>query len=123
MPRTLSTARATFLQDVLVAAVEGGTGYWAQVSGYRWSDDNPETGQATFHVLDDDGIASGDRHLVNLETIATGISRIVQNDVQVRADLRAVIAEASRENDGGLVDADAADVIVQAALFGQVVYG
>ena len=43
--------------------------------------------------------------------------------MSVHESYRQRIAEASRENDAGNIDAGDADIIAQAALLGEVVYG
>lgn len=113
-----SDERATFLADIIIAAVEGGTGYWASVSAYKWTD-GPEVTTATLHPEDEPGAA----HVVTLDVIAHGFAAIRENDRICSAGLRALIVAADRSNDAGDVDADAADAIVQAALFGELVYG
>lgn len=119
-----SKERAEFLQDVLITAVEGGTGYWAAVSGYRYDDDKPETASVTLHPLNDDtGEFDGPAHAVTIDTIAAGIGRIKRGDLSINSALRGTILNASDENDAGDIDADGADAIVQAALFGELVYG
>lgn len=113
-----SAERIQFLADVIVSAVEGGTGYWAAAGGYKH--DEPAQTQVWLHLEDDP-----DRkpEFVGIEAIALGIGRIKRDDFQINGELKKLIVEASAENDGALIDADAADVIVQAAIFGEIVYG
>ena len=47
-----SPEREQFLADIITGAVEGGTGYWAQVSGYVW-DCPPAECRATLHDMED----------------------------------------------------------------------
>jgi hypothetical protein len=119
---TRTTERARFLSDIVVGAVEGGTGYWACVSRYRNSDETDT--RAVLHELNDDcdGYVETGVEL-NVDVVATGIGRIVRGDVGVRSDLRTTITQASRENDAGDIDAEGADVIAQAGLLGEIRYG
>lgn len=110
--------RATFLADIIIAAVEGGTGYWASVSAYKWTL-GPELTTATLHPEDEPDTS----HVVTLDTIAHGIAVIRREEHLARVDIRTAILQADRYSDAGDIDADAADVIVQAALFGELVYG
>lgn len=119
---TRTRERETLLADIIIGAVEGGTGYWASVSGYKWSDEEPATTRATLHVLDPDDDDDGP-HAVTIETVATGLARILAPGFGINARLRETIAQADRENDAGYIDADGADAIVQAGIFGEVVYG
>ena len=121
---TRSTERNTLLADVIITAVEGGTGYWAAVSGYKWSDEAPETTRATLHELNEDGTDyDGDQHVLTVDAIATGLGRIRRGEVAVNSMVRESITLADRENDAGYIDADGADVITQAALLNEIRYG
>lgn len=109
--------RNEFLSDVLICAVEGGTGYWASISGYRHS---PAAGaRATFHPEDE----PGDSHTLTIKEISSAIGRICRGEVKMRTDLLQTIKSANRENDAGEIDAEGADVIVQTAIYGEIVYG
>lgn len=114
---TRSTEREQFLADIIISAVEGGTGYWAAVSRYRHDCPAADT-TATLHDEDD-----GKVYVLTIDTIATGIGRVLGDGFKVRGDILDQVKCGSRENDAGEIDADGADVIVQAALFGEVVYG
>jgi hypothetical protein len=62
-------------------------------------------------------------HDVNIETVATGIAKLKEGNIQVNSELLGWILAGSAKNDGGDIDAEAADVILQAALFGELIYG
>jgi hypothetical protein len=144
MTRTRSKEREQFLADIITGAVEGGTGYWAQVSQYQWVDTfsvrigDAETAdvkvvcgkrqgdeaRATLHEMNDDETGYKDEGLdLTIDAVATGIGKIIRGEVSVHESYRKRIAEASRENDAGNIDAEDADIIAQAALLGEVVYG
>lgn len=116
-----SVERAEFLDDVITTAVEGGTGYWAVVHAYKWVDLKPGEVYAVIEEIEDPQ-APG-RHRIDADLIARGIGRVLYPGFRIRADLCELIRAADREADAGLIDADGADVIVQAALFGEIVYG
>ena len=113
----MTPERQQFLEDVMTTAIEGGINYWAQVSkvdapkGYVWirerEDSGEPLGRMPFSVLD----------------IELGITRVGMSDFQVGKDIRGWILTGSAENDAGDIDVDAADVIVQAAIFEEIVYG
>ena len=103
-----SPERLEFLADILSTAVEGGVNYWCEVSGYRWDDAGTARALLTRR--------GGDRHELTPDVIARGLGRVLAEEGF--ADIR----EANRDNDAGMIDAEGADVIVQAALFGEVVY-
>lgn len=136
-----SAERAEFLSDIIVAAVEGGTGYWAQVSQYQVAsyspvkaDARPIVGtmrppigtdtRAVLHPLkDDDSGYEREGKVVDLDVVAKGVGLVTRRKVTLNLALKAAIHEASIENNAGYIDADAADVIVQLGLYGQVVFG
>ncbi len=135
--------REQFLADIVIGAVEGATGYWARILSYRHSkgaamtravlieEDDDETREriaaaarekgaklTVAEALDIEGV-----RLLDIDAVARGIGRITRGEVAIREDLRTLIAEASRANDAGYIDADAADVIAQVALLGEITYG
>ena len=106
--------RVEFLVDVLITAIEGGIGYWAGILAY-----DPDKGTAT--IREDETNKTYD---LTIETIAKGIGRVKAKGFVVADSILSWIKEDDRENGGaGTIDAIAADVIVQAALFGEIVYG
>ena len=122
-----SEERIEFLSDCVITAVEGGTGYWAEVRNYKWSRDE-ETGQmmgATVELRSEIPRTSDPEpwFMVNLETIERGIIRLKDKNFKINPNLLGLILAAERNDDASDIDAEAADCIVQAALFGELVYG
>lgn len=145
--------RIKFLTDILITAVEGGIGYWSQIEGYNYSSEDPSKRGGLLYIADMETkdfavpiVRSFDRSIVrwfddddlgevfvvhlNLDTIAAGIWNIIRNkDFKINEEYRALIAAASRVNDScpdegtGDIDADVADVIVQAGIFNQIIFG
>lgn len=121
--------REQFLADIIVGAVEGGTGYWALVSEYKH--DTPENTRATLHEEDADGglTGRGDNHyssfplMLTPSQVALALERIRQGGIEINEALRLNIMAAEDENNAGRIDAEDADVIAQIALFGEIVYG
>lgn len=130
-----SAEREQFLSDIITGAVEGGTGYWAQVSQYQYVMDGElhvYTGheidggatRATLHEINDDETGyKPDGLAVTTDTIEAGIAKLAERQVQVNARMLDHILEANKENDATNIDADDADIIVQVALLGEIVYG
>lgn len=116
--RIRTPQRAEFLRDVAITAAEGGVNYWGGVVAY-----DPDAG--TFRVEETDGMGGGDGpvHTVDGDLIERGIARLAVPGVQCAADIRGWVLRGSATNDAGEIDADAADVIVQVGLFGEIVYG
>ena len=87
--------REQFLGDIITTAVEGGTGYWAQVSQYQWIDDfstdETERGvvacvgkrvgdepRAVLHELNDEGYGYREEGLVlDLDAVARGLRGLI----------------------------------------------
>ena len=110
--------------DVLISAVEGGVGYWASCSDYDYSNPDPERRGVVLHELEE-GDGAEALH-VTLHTIGLGMGRIIRKDCLLRSDIRKTVACVWADPSGdkvGDVDAEVADCIVQAGLFGKVVYG
>jgi hypothetical protein len=120
---TRTAEREEFLADIIVTAVEGGTGYWADVEQYRH--DTPAETRATLFEMDEDapGGYSTNGEAVTLDTIAHGIGLIRERIVPINSNYRLEILRADAQNDAGMIDAEYADAIVQAALFGELRYG
>jgi len=123
MPETQTkTAREEFLDDVIVTAIEGGIGYWSVCHSYKWQD-QPEV-TAVIQEWDEwEDKAIGDKITVDRALIRKGIKQVLSGEADVAASMVKLIAGADKTNDGGDIDADAADVIVQAAVFGTLTYG
>lgn len=128
------------LESILTTAYEGGIGYWLRglnhkrtAEGYEWvagyiTDEACEaTGLDVFYTYSevDDAVETGEAPesvvLIDHDVIALGIQRIVSGEVGIRGDLlRQVMTLTTEDVD---IDADAADCIVQAGVFGELVYG
>jgi hypothetical protein len=126
--------RLEFLGDIITTAVEGGTGYWAQVSQYQYElfgkltvytgEQVGDGARAVLHEMNDDETGYREEALVlDTDAVARGIGRIERGEVAINAGIRKAILEASRENDAGQLDAGDADCIAQAALLGELRYG
>lgn len=130
---SITAAREEFLADIITGAIEGGIGYWSQCSQYQWVDTMHErklrvsVGQplldegtrATIEDIEDDGR----EYHITPSVIQNGLRKIVNGEVGLNSTLRGYILYADKENDAGEIDADCADAIVQAGLFGEVRYG
>ena len=130
--------REQFLADVLTTAVEGGINDWAYVSEYKHEYTPVPVAQthAIVHEVDpNEGIEEDEdgyavRGLrVDIDVIAKGIGVIKGLDFQPNyfgdggAYWREFLLADRTNGDDGDYDAIVADWIVQAGLFGQIVYG
>ena len=113
--------------DLLVTAIEGGIGYWACLdnSGERWMtapDDQSWAEIATSILLEGGGVTFLDDEdrctswVLTLKKLLEGVKMWVeQEDGRTCIDGEGI--------DMCMVDADAADSIIQLALFGELVFG
>lgn len=130
-----SKEREEYLAAIISTAIEGSIGYWSQCSQYQWVNDegdvnvvvgeqDGEEARATIHQLnDDESDYSKDALVITTEVIAAGISKILKGETNVADRIVNYIKAGEVENDAGEIDGEAADVIVQAGLFKEVVYG
>lgn len=143
MPKR-SAEREQFLADIIIGAIERGTGYWAEVLRYKWQDLAPKDVNAVIVDQEDSDIQrklielrdkrGGNlsvnealdqklAHKLTIDTIASGIGKIKSGKVPLGSYLKGMVLLGDSENDAGNIDADGADVIVQAAIFDDIVYG
>lgn len=129
---TTEAKRMQLCSDIITTAIEGGIGYWSECDQYQYEYDG-EIRVCVGPRQDDRGACAHivtivdppwEAHWITPEVVSLGMSRVARGDIPVRLDLRkAVMAAHCDPDDCGALDADAADVIVQAGLFGEVVYG
>jgi hypothetical protein len=114
----MKTEREQYLDDILTTAVEGGIGYWSVGRKYVWSDDGPASVEIKQDDEDDDTW-----HLVDRSAIRKGIAMVLSGEAKVHESYAQTLRRAERELDAGEIDGELADIIVQAAILGEVVYG
>jgi hypothetical protein len=136
-----SIERVTFLNDVICAAVEGGIGYWASTSNYDWGTDKGKFSldgtpyPTTVTVYEEENESNVVGFPLDIDRVASAIQKIIRGEAIVgngdggqwdrplgEYSVK-LIAGASATNDAGDIDADQADIIVQVAVLGSVVYG
>lgn len=121
--------RDQLVRDTLSTCIEGGSAYWLDGrpkrlmdTGKRFiNDGEPWHYAGVTHCLDaEDGTAFAD---ITIATIEAGFLSIVDGTVRVRAGLAGAIIVAWHLPDDADIDAEAADAVLQAGLFGDLVYG
>jgi hypothetical protein len=126
--------------DVLTAAVEGGTGYWAAVSDIERTEDL-DVISVRFHEQDEEcedpvpyvtnhGRYRNEGKVVTIRDVAQAMNYIAAGlDVRVpgasacNAVLRGQVKDLLEDPEEATWDADTADTVVQYAVFGGLVYG
>lgn len=110
------------LQDIIITACEGGIGYWSQLESY----DYRETSFVLREMNEDETDWTGPKHILDHDVVAVGLERIVSGVVTVSPDIRSSIMNELIEatKGGGFAgDTTDCDCIVQAGLFGEIIYG
>jgi len=114
----------------LTTAAEGGIGYWADYETVRYKDGphagwvvaiknftDAETGEAF-----DDSVKML-RTQVNNNSLFGAFRKVIEGKVQVAPYIRKWVIQSIADGDAGMIDAEAADVLVQVAIFGDIVFG
>ena len=116
-----------FFGDILCTAVEGGINYWAQIKVVTSNDDNMflsaviRPDQCEGEVFSD-GDPRNDWQLVDHAKIEAAIQRILCEKL-IADYIQQYIFDAVKEGDSGHIDVEAADAIIQIAMFGELVFG
>src|SRR5690349_12305629 len=135
MGRKRTPEREEFLADILTTAVEGGINDWAEVIRYKW--DGREHKDYLAVIVDKEWAYDGDdssepdfpEQTITIDVIAKGIGVIKGFDYQPNyfgdggSYWRQFLLADRTNGDDGDYDAIVADWIVQAGLFGEIVYG
>lgn len=119
-----------FCRDIICTAVEGGSNYWGRFTVLERceSEENPERGPLEYHKVQVEEIdeTTGDTvsvHEVTTAAIRAGVALVLSGKLDVHASIVAGIFAAIADKDAGAIDADDADIIMQAATLKQIVYG
>lgn len=115
--------RREFYSDILATAAFGGIGGWCD-----WQEEDIERDAQQRRSVTalrgcrdaEDGEKFAD---ITLDTIRDGVRAILNNKLKISVTIRQSVVDAWRENDASYIDATVADCIVQAGLFGEIVYG
>lgn len=105
-------------KDVLTNWVETGMGLWAQLQERPVRDDLDILSCIIRDAEDDDEPT----HTVTLDTVQTGFQRVMGGGLKLSESIAKHITQRYRDNDADL-DADDCDIIVQAGLFNEIIYG
>lgn len=134
--------RVRMLRDIMITAFEGGSNYWAEARnvrrqvGHETAFGGHEGDYISFEVRsfeDRDDARLGRWVLINEAAVERGLRLILdnglrpvvekRNPVSVRRDIWAALALANADPEQADIDAEVADCIVQAAAWGEIVYG
>ena len=136
MPTIAWDAHKRFCSDTLTTAIEGGINYWALGRKFLRVDEDAEEMALCYlgcEIKPDpaEGAAfdQGDKRngwqAITLDSIAAAVALILSDAGKglLRKDIREDILIDWNDADACRSDAETADVIVQIALFGEIVFG
>lgn len=109
--------------DVICTAIEGGIDYWSDTIVYKRTEGPEHTyAQITKHedLRDPD---DPDHYTINTDVVVLGLTRLLSGDVDVDGTIMDYIHQSLDDKSAYMIDNDAADIIVQAGLFGKVLFG
>lgn len=113
-----------FASDVIVTAIEAGhtygIGYWARTLEYH---NNPEPAWARIEEYDEVTGKGLKQAKLDRDAIQRGIDSLATRKVEVNKQTLGCILAAVASDDTTDIDGPTADVIVQAAVLGDIVYG
>ena len=118
-----SPERTDFLAGVLVTAIEGGIGYWAETRNYRYAHDGDGNLLTASAEVRDAENGNGDWMPATLGTVQAGINEIKEGNIRLSRRVVGQVLAADRENNAGEIDAESADCVLQAGLLGGIPYG
>ena len=111
---SISDLEHNYANDIIIAAVEGGTGYWAVVQNYNWkSADNDPSADVWVQFMEEEDYPNGKWRTLRA------------NDPKWMTALRNAAKHFGKSLHAFMIDHDAdyADVAVQLWMFGEVRYG
>jgi hypothetical protein len=115
-----------FIEDLLTTAAEGGIGYWATLVWWDVASHMPRYTGCYIVDRGDERTPEPDAAwmVADREAVERGLALVLAGKAKVHSSYVGMVAQALRnQEDGCELDAEGADIVVQAALFGEVVYG
>lgn len=107
--------------DIMSTAIEGGIGYWAEATEIKRAASG-NWDYAEYTLIDAEGDEDW-QHVVNFNAVRRGIALLLAPEGRCTGSIKSAVSAAIRDDDGGMIDADGADAIIQFACFGEIVYG
>jgi len=105
----------------LIDSAPQSIGYW--VDTYKEVSYTNETPRR-IHKLSIVDAETDLEHLISVNTIIEGIQKIVAGQVEINPSIASyILSDIGQGLEGGYIDGDALDAIIQVGLFGEIVYG
>ena len=119
----------SLLWGIFVTALEGGIGYWSVCNEYRIGHpDKPGEDHEGFHadIVETETHIEGDEEeevRIDREVVLRGLTRIVRRSVRISPRITQDVILSIQQGHSGHIDSEAADCIIQAGRFDEIVYG
>ncbi len=98
-----------------------GMNYWAEFGMYS---EEKQTYEVRLDQDAQDGVGwESDTKVITYQEIADAIQKLISGQVGIRPDIRQSLVEEFINKDGGQMDSEGAEVVIQVALFGDVIFG
>ncbi len=122
------SSRAEFCHDILTTAIEGGINYWARGRNFeRDSELNYLSCELEPHNEEGPAFECDDPRnfwqKVDAEKILVAVNKIIAENDLCSSGIRDCVTLAARDSDACHLDAECCDVIIQVAMFGEIVFG
>jgi len=114
------------VSDLLMTAFDshyGSANYWANYLSREGNNASDILDEIWYSVKFREPDEADTIHEVNVDKVVEAISKILNNEVQAADYLVEYLRQAVANDDSGYADGDVADVVVQVATFGNIVYG
>jgi hypothetical protein len=121
----------SIVSSIHCSAIEGGSygiGYWCEIVSYKW-DEKDDTKfksiiqmEAEFEDDKDERISKRRKYTIDRDVIILGIKRIATGELKVNDSYVQKCAALLLTGEADM-DAEDADIIVQAGLFNEVIFG
>jgi len=115
------------VSDILISALDnpyGGARYWVQNVRVKSNDAEDILDEIWYSATFEDSYGDHNpKYFVNGEKVIAAIQDILNQNVTTSQIICDTLSKAIREDDAGYVDADVADVVLQVAVLGEIIYG
>lgn len=123
MTYTLTAKFEISVQEItdLIETAGYGMNYWCEFGKY---DDEAQTYEVRLDAEAQDGVDwETDTKVITYQEIVDAIQKLISGEVSVGNWIRESLVAEFISKDGGSMDSDGAEVVIQVALFGEIIFG
>ena len=121
----------SIVSSIHCSAIEGGSygiGYWCEIVSYKWDEKDDTKFKSVIQMQEeyeddkDKRISKLRKYTIDRDVIVLGIKRVAMGEIQVNESYVQKCGALLLTGEADM-DADDADIIVQAGLFNEVIFG